>query len=346
MSMTSPSPAALLHQRPPLPLSRAGLPLCQPRGLRFLLHHQKTPLLLPSRVGLAVRGAATSGGENWQEGRIEKEEEEEVSPDQRTQYELAKMVEAFKERKELPPAEAWAACVTLENLLELKSLTDVLPQVAKELAEQLIRLRQLPRALSSSLIILLGKLKLADLCIEVEKESRKVNGGADLNVINALLNTLAHLGHYKEAEELIKEMPELGLIPDSTSLTALVGSYARCGRSEDVLYTISQMQNAGMQLESTLRNFAILWLSEHKDLATAEQILNASIAGKKQLTHADLRTFNQMLSSCLRLGDLERGHAVFERMIKTGLRPDRFARNCLDRMAVIKLIREGPAFSW
>jgi len=54
---------------------------------------------------------------------------------------------------------------------------DVLAQVAKELAEQLIRLRQLPHALARPLIISLGKVKLADLSIQVEKESRKVNGG-------------------------------------------------------------------------------------------------------------------------------------------------------------------------
>jgi len=123
MSMTSatPSPAALVHQRPPLPLSRAGLPLC-PRGLPFLLLHQKTLLLSPSRVRLAVRGAATRGDDNWQEGRIEEEEGKEkeegkVSPYQRTLSELAEMVEAFKEKKELPLTEAWTACGSLENLL-------------------------------------------------------------------------------------------------------------------------------------------------------------------------------------------------------------------------------------
>jgi len=140
-------------------------------------------------------------------------------------------------------------------------------------------------------------------------------------------------------------MPELGLIPDSSSLTALVCAYARCGRSEDVRHTISKMQSVEMQLEPTLRNLAILWLGDHKDLATAEQILNASIEKETQLSYAELRTFNWMLAACVRLGDLERGNEVAERMVKSGLRPDRFTRNCLDRMAVIKLIREGPTES-
>ncbi|XP_071922510.1 pentatricopeptide repeat-containing protein At2g17033-like [Coffea arabica] len=111
----------------------------------------------------------------------------------------------------------------------------------------------------------------------------------------SMISGLCEIGLPGEAEDLMEEMRGVGLKPCGFEFKSLVHAYGRLGLFEDMKRSVTQMEDAGVELDTVCSNMVLSSLGSHKVFSEMVSWLRRM---KDSEVSFSIRTYNSVLNSC------------------------------------------------
>jgi len=170
------------------------------------------------------------------------------------------------------------------------------------------------------------------------KESRRKTKQR-LQLLNKQISMHGQRKQLTKALRVFEQIRSEGLTPSDYTHTNLINAYVRSGDIDGAMQQLNDMQAAGAVPNVVTYTALIKGVCSIGNMAGAEALL-ARMAKQRPALTPNVRTINTMLRGCVRVGDVDLGYKVVQRMRdEWGLEPD---GPCLDYM--VKLLTQVCTF--
>ncbi|XP_059076511.1 pentatricopeptide repeat-containing protein At2g13600-like [Cryptomeria japonica] len=234
--------------------------------------------------------------------------------------------EASRIFKEMPQRDvaSWNAIITgyAQNRLADKAL-----EIFKQMQLEGIKPNS---GTITSILTACGRIGALEQSLEIHQKLIQSGFLSDVVIVTALIDVYAKCGSIQKARELFDNIHH----PDLASWTAMIKGYALNGVLDEALMLFKEMP----QRDVVSWNAIIAGCLQNGFFDEALEIFrNMQLAGVKP----DSSTFARILPACSKLGALEQGMEIHQKIIETGLLPDAFGTALIKMYAKCGIIQKA-----
>ncbi|KAL6861870.1 hypothetical protein ACP4OV_017570 [Aristida adscensionis] len=182
-----------------------------------------------------------------------------------------------------------------------------------------------PRAVA----VVLGVLGRARQDATAEEVFLRFAGeGATVQVFNAMMGVYARSGRSDDVRQLLDTMRDRGIEPDLVSFNTLINARAKSGclAAGVALDLLHEVRQAGLRPDVITYNTLISACSHSSNLDDAVTVFEEMIAAE---CRPDLWTYNAMVSVNGRCGKVDEAERLFRELVEKGFVPDAVTYNSL-----------------